>query len=111
MEGLAEKFDAFESSGVDILAVSPDQSESIKAFLDAGEAGKWPFEFLSDPEMEMLRDFRYWDGFEGEPMHGTLLLNPEGKILWTFSGHEPFEEWGPLLSEVGRLGLLKALQR
>ena len=111
LEGLAEKSDAFESSGVEILAVSPDRPESVKAFLDAGAAGKWPFEFLSDPEMEMLRDFRYWDGFAGKPMHGTLLLNPEGKILWTFSGHEPFEGWNPLLSEVGRLGFLKALQR
>jgi peroxiredoxin len=108
LEGLAENAEAFGNAGVEILTVSPDQPETVKAFVEAAEADRWPFEFLSDAEMKMLRHFRYWDGFEGEPMHGTLLLGADGKILWTFSGHEPFKEWDLLLSEVRRPGFMKA---
>ncbi|MDA7525617.1 peroxiredoxin family protein [Verrucomicrobiales bacterium] len=106
LEELAKKAEAFEKVDVEILAVSPDRPDAVKAFLDAAEETRWPFEFLSDSEMEVLRHFRYWDGFEGEAMHGTLLLGADGKILWTFSGHEPFKEWDLLLSEVRRPGFL-----
>ena len=106
---LGEFGDSLKETGLQVIAISPDTPEVLRTFTKAAEPGKWPFTFLVDPESKLTKAFRMWDGFEKEPMHGTILLDATGKILWTFSGHEPFIEWDLLLSELRRPRVLKAL--
>ena len=36
-------------------------------------------------------------------MHGTFLIGPDSRILWSDTGHEPFNHAGRLLAEATRL--------
>ena len=108
---LADKMPAFDEAGVAVLAVSPDKSADLKAFVQSSEPGKWPFPLLADPSGRAMKACGIWDDFADEPMHGTVLMDADGKILWSFSGHEPFKAWDLLLSELRRPGVLKADRR
>nr|MCS5538856.1 peroxiredoxin family protein [Roseibacillus sp.] len=63
----------------------------------------FPFPVLADPGLEAFRNYHVFDDFEEGPMHGTFLIGPKGRILWSDIGHEPFNHPGRLLEEARRL--------
>ncbi|MFT4639123.1 MAG: peroxiredoxin [Verrucomicrobiales bacterium] len=104
LQKLAHQHPAFEELGVQVVGISPDSEEKLRVFEIGWEPVKLPFPLLSDPGQTVFRQFRIHDDLEGEAMHGTVLLDGNGKILWTFSGHEPFNSTDLLLSELRRVG-------
>ena len=69
----------FENSGIEIVAVGPEQlSELAKAhnLCSSGEEG-FPFKLYSDLESGSFKDYRSYDDFEGMPLHGVFLIERE----------------------------------
>jgi alkyl hydroperoxide reductase subunit AhpC len=63
---------------------------------------------LGDPGLDVFKDYLAQDDFERMPLHGTFLIDGEGKIRWQDIGPEPFMETKFLLKEALRLlNLLK----
>jgi len=44
-----------------------------------------------------------WDALEDEALHGTFLVDGQGRILWRDISERPFEESEWLLAECRRL--------
>ena len=79
----------------EVLGNDPELPEDFRDFM--------PFPVLSDPELEAFRTYRIFDEFENGPMHATVFVSPEGKILWRNVSHSTFQEPAALLSEARRL--------
>jgi alkyl hydroperoxide reductase subunit AhpC len=57
---------------------------------------------VADPEREVFRSYRAFDGFENEPLHGVFLVDSAGLIRWQDISHEPFKDVRFLLAESKR---------
>ncbi|MCU0712192.1 MAG: peroxiredoxin family protein [Pirellula sp.] len=99
---LSPRSQEFKSLGIDLVAISTENvaqlSQGIASF------GK-PIDMLllSNVEQDTFRGFRAYDDFEGQPLHGTFLVDSDGKVLWQDIGHEPFMDIDFLLEESERL--------
>lgn len=111
-----QQFDAFQpflpsfaDSGIEVVAVSIDSADKLKQMLgseveiDPAFRDRFPFPVVSDPEIEVFRKYGVFDEFESGPMHATVLIGPEGSILWRNISHTPFEKPELLLEEANRL--------
>ena len=95
----------FENSGIEIVAVGPEQlSELAKAhnLCSSGEE-RFPFKLYSDLESGSFKDYRSYDDFEGMPLHGVFLIDKSSKLRWMDVGPEPFQDIKFLLRESKRL--------
>ena len=95
----------FEKSGIEIVAVGPEQlNELAKAhnMCSSGEE-RFPFKLYSDLESASFRDYRSYDDFEGMPLHGVFLIDNSSKLRWMDVGSEPFQDIKFLLRESKRL--------
>ncbi|MCA9127033.1 MAG: redoxin domain-containing protein [Planctomycetales bacterium] len=92
----------FKSQGINILAISTEDLESLNSGLSSyGEPLNIPLH--SDAELSAFHAYRCFDDFESQPLHGTFLIDPEGKVLWQDISYEPFTDVDFALSESRRL--------
>lgn len=94
----------FASVGVEVMAVSLDPpGELAWTGQRAGVEGKTPFTVVSDATMEGFRAFGAYDDFEEMALHGTFLVDGEGRVRWQDIGAEPFMDGAFLVREARRL--------
>ena len=66
-----------------------------------------PIRLLSNSELDVFKMYRAFDDFENQPLHGTFLIDGEGRIRWQDIGHEPFMDHEFVLKESKRLLKIK----
>ncbi len=99
----------YRKAGIEMIAISSDDAGTLALRLGkteekTAEAGRrFPFAILADPELKTFRDYNVFDHFEDGPMHGTFLIGPQGRILWSDINHQPFNHPAKLLQEARRL--------
>ncbi len=100
----APAYEEFRKAGIDIVTIGNDAVDELRAsFGDDPEDTGYPFPVLSDVEMEHFRRYRAYDDFEDMPLHGTFLVDGDGRVRWQDVSYEPFMEWEFLLEESQRL--------
>lgn len=98
----------FAAAGIDVIAVGTDDAAKAAASLaDLSEAERFTFPLLADPEHAAFRAWRCFDDFEDVPLHGTFLVDGEGRVRWQDLGAEPFTQFDWLLTESRRLLALR----
>jgi peroxiredoxin len=95
----------FKSAGISLAAIGPEPLvELAKAHdLCAGEEKHFPFPLYSDFATTAFKNYRSYDDFEDLPLHGTFLIDTEGRLRWMDVGSEPFQKADFLLKEAKRL--------
>lgn len=95
----------FEEAGFRILAVSTDSVADLHRAEEgyAEEGQPFPFELVADPGLEVFRRYHAFDDFENQPIHGTFVVDPAGRILWLDLGADPFADTRFVLDEARRL--------
>ena len=99
----------YRKAGIEMIAISSDDVGTLAQRLGkteekTAEAGRrFPFAILADPELKTFRNYKVFDHFEDGPMHGTFLIGPRGRILWSDINHQPFNHPAKLLQEARRL--------
>jgi len=84
------------------MAISTDDLEGLK--ISMKEYGdEVPMELIADPELKVFKEFRAFDDFEQQPLHGTFLIDGRGYIRWQDISYEPFMDHEFLLEESKRL--------
>ena len=100
----------YDEAGIDLVAISTNPVAELKETLagDGETTSPFPFPLLSDASLVAFKDYRAYDDFEKQPLHGTFLIDRSGHIRWQEIGYEPFmnPEW--LLEECRRLLSLEA---
>jgi peroxiredoxin len=95
----------YDEAGIDLVAISTNPVAELKETL-AGEGettSPFPFPLLSDASLDAFKDYRAYDDFEKQPLHGTFLIDRSGHIRWQEIGYEPFMQPEWLLEECRRL--------
>lgn len=99
----APAFDAFQKAGIAVVAISTDAVEGLRRTLQRGSQTAFPFPLLANPDLSAFKAWRAYDDFEALPLHGTFLVDAEGRIRWQDIGAEPFMDPEFLLAEARRL--------
>ncbi len=104
LNAFAPQYQAFRNAGIEMIAISTDTVndllESQHAFTGGGH---FPFAILADPAHSSFQAYRAYDDFEKKPLHGTFLIDPQGRVLWQDIAAEPFAKPDFLLKESVRL--------
>lgn len=58
---------------------------------------------LADDRLEAFKAYRCHDDFESLPLHGTFIIDGEGRIRWHDTGADPFMDAQFVLQEAQRL--------
>lgn len=109
LHALRGKHAAFAAAGIDVIAIGDDPlDKAAQALADLPEEKRFPFPLLADPARTTFRAFHCFDDFEDLPLHGTFLIDGDGKVRWQDLGAEPFLQLDWLLTESQRLLALPA---
>ena len=102
LHAFGPKVSEFQAAGIDVVAISSDDAEGLKNSLEAFD-GAIPIPLLADPQLHVFRQFRVFDDFENQPLHGTFLIDSDGRIRWQDISYEPFMDPEFVLTEGRRL--------
>lgn len=105
LNAIAARFGDFKTAGLPVLAISTDQvSELQKSQANyAAEGSTFPFPLVADGEKKIFQAYGTHDDFEAKALHGTFLIDPKGRILWSDIAADPFMDLDFLLKESERL--------
>ncbi len=104
-----EQLNAFEpmveeyrKAGISLVAISTDSVEGLRAtFAKSKLPERIPL--VSDHELKVFKAYRAFDDFEKQPLHGTFLIDGNGRVRWQDVSYEPFRDVKFLLAESKRL--------
>ena len=100
----APETDRFREAGIDLIAISTDHIAGLRETVQQNKTGApFPFPLVSDASLKVFRQYRAYDDFEQQPLHGTFLIDRQGLVRWQDISHEPFTEVDFLLKESKRL--------
>ncbi len=98
----------FRERGATVWAVSADKPEVSRERMR--RFGGFEMPLLSDPDHRVALSYGVFKPFpdgdpnEGEPLHGTFLVDRAGSIRWAYVGDRPFADIDALLAELDHVG-------
>ena len=98
----APHYQKFQDAGIDIVGISTETTEDLMTGIKAFEK-KLEFPLYSDGDQQVFKAFRCWDDFEDQALHGTFLIDANGRVRWQDISYEPFMDAEFLLEESKRL--------
>ncbi len=104
LHALQKHHAALAAAGLDVVAIGDDPTDKLTtaiAALPADQALTFPL--LADPEHTAFRAWRCYDEFESLPLHGTFLVDTDGRVRWQDLGAAPFVQFDWLEREARRL--------
>jgi peroxiredoxin len=104
LNAFAPMNEEFTKAGLPLMAVSTDDPTNLAFTQEAANRKEtFPFPLYSDEHLNHFKAFRAFDDFENEPIHGTFLIDAQGRIRWQHISYEPFMRPDLLLDEAKRL--------
>ena len=103
LQAFAPKLDDFLDQGIEVIAISTDKRNGLKKSIDSYGEQPLPIRLLANPELTVFKKYRAFDEFEDQALHGTFLIDNQGRIRWQDISYEPFMDPEFLLSESQRL--------
>ena len=104
LNAFAAQRTAFAKAGIELLAVSTESREAIRAMIGTPSAAQeYDFPILADPNLVSFKAWGAYDDFERMALHGSFLVDAQGKVRWRDTGFEPFMKADFLLAESQRL--------
>jgi peroxiredoxin len=97
----------FRNRGARVLAISADTPESSRQRLN--RFGDFRVPLLSDTDHATALAYGAWKPVpgagkdDGEPLHGTFIIDRDGLVRWAYLGDRPFTDIEALLYECSRL--------
>ncbi|MEM9826553.1 MAG: peroxiredoxin family protein [Planctomycetota bacterium] len=96
-----DQVDRFKSAGIDVIAISTEDVETLRSGLDDYEK-KLEIPLLSRGDDDIFEAFGCWDEFSGEALHGTFFVTADGKMRFWDIGAEPMMDVDFVLAEAKR---------
>lgn len=104
LHALRKHHQQLATAGIDVVAIGDDPTDELAAAIAALPAdAALPFPVLADPEHTAFRAWRCYDEFESLPLHGTFLVDTQGRVRWQDLGAAPFVQFDWLQHEAKRL--------
>jgi peroxiredoxin len=102
LQAISPMLEQFHAAGLDVFAVSSENSTSLReGLVNYGKSMDIPL--FANPDLDVFKEFRCFDDFENQPLHGTFVVDAKGRVRWQDLGAEPFMDIEFLLRESKRL--------
>jgi peroxiredoxin len=109
LQALRKQHQAFADAGIDVVAIGDQDVATVRSSLAAlPDDQRLPFALLADPQLAAFKAWRCFDDFERMPLHGTFLIDADGRVRWQDVSAVPFAQFDWLLHEARRLLALSA---
>ena len=103
LNSFAQKAQEFASAGIYLVAISTDSPDELKTALATyEEKGGFPIPLLSDAKLDIFKAYRCVD-FDNQPLHGTFLIDAQGRVRSRRISDEPFNDSALVLKEAKQL--------
>ncbi len=89
LQAFAKAKAEFDAAGLLLLAISSDDQEGLKQSIQNYKEGM-PITLLSDADFLAFQAYRAYDDFENQPLHGTFVIDGQGRVRWQDISFEPF---------------------
>lgn len=101
LSAIREHAELLESANLDVCVIAGQDSASLAKWLES--QAKFPAKFGADPEEKWFRAIGAYDDFNDMPLHATVYVDPDGRVLWRDIGYEPFMDIPFFVAETQRL--------
>ena len=102
----SKEIDALNKLNTEIVALSTDDLEASRALKENTEGVKFPMPMLANPKLDVFKAYRAFDDFEGQPVHGTFLIDAQGNVRFQRISAEPFLDVEFIKTEAARVNRL-----
>lgn len=92
----------YNAAGIDVAGITTETLAQLQSGLRKYD-DEMKITLIANPEVDIFKAFRCYDDFEGTPLHGTFLIDTNGRIRWQDIGYKPFMDPKFLLEESTRL--------
>ncbi len=103
LQALAPKAKEFEEAGISVIAISSDELAKLQQSQADYDGEEIPFPLVANHSLDVFKTYRAFDDFEGQTLHGTYLIDANGRIRWQDISYDPFMDIDFLLKESKRL--------
>ena len=103
LQALAPRVKDFQEAGISLIAVSSDNLDGLEKSQENYDGERIPFPLVANPSHDVFKSFRAYDDFEDLPLHGTYLIDGDGRVRWQDVSYDPFMDVDFLLEESKRL--------
>jgi peroxiredoxin len=103
LQEFGKAFADLKAPGTEVVAVGTDDAEATRALKANADGVKFPMPLLADPGLSAFKAYRAFDDFEGRPLHGTFLIDAEGKVRFQRISYDPFLDVDFIKSEAARV--------
>ena len=104
LKSFARLRERFAASGVNLVAVSSTDARGLPKSQGISLAEQpFPFLLLADAKREVFKRYGCIDASDS-PLHGTFVLDRQGRVRWSNIGMEPYLDVERVLAEIARLG-------
>ena len=108
LNSFAQKAREFADAGIELVAISTDTPDDLKTSqAPYEEKGGFPFPLLSDAKLDVFKAYRCID-FDNQPLHGTFLIDAQGRVRWRDISDKPFNDPAFVLGQVKQLSSVAA---
>lgn len=101
-----KQIDALAALDAELVAISTDDFEASCALKANPEGVSFPMPLLADPQLSRFRAYRCFDDFEDMPLHGTFLIDRNGKVRFQRISADPFLDIDFVKAELARINRL-----
>lgn len=101
LNALRKHADRLAAANLDVRVIAGQSAKSLAVWLKTQKA--FPATFGADPDEKWFKVIGAYDDFNDMPLHATIYLDPEGRMLWQDSGFEPFMDIEFFIDETKRL--------
>lgn len=108
LTAFADRHADFEQHGIQLVGIGTDDPEGLRTAIKNYEPKAFPFALYSDAGHASFKEWRCFDDFETQPLHGAFLIDAQNRLRWWDIGYEPFKDVDFLLKESVRLLKLPA---
>jgi peroxiredoxin len=111
LNNFATRVKEFAGLGIELVAIGIDTPEDLKnAQASYQSEGGFAFPLLSDAKLDVFKAYGCITP-DNEPLHGTFLIDTQGRVRWRDISNTPFSDPDALLAEAKQLLRLVAAAR
>ena len=104
LQVFGKEFDALKKLNVETVAIGTDDLEASKVLKNNKDGVKFPMPILADPKQEVFKLYQAFDDFEGQPLHGAVLIDGQGNVRFQRISADPFLDVEFIKGEAARVG-------
>ena len=106
LQTFGKEYEALKKLNVETVAIGSDDLDASKALKNNNDGIKFPMAVLPDPKLELFKLYRSFDDFEGQPLHGTFLIDTLGNVRFQRISADPFLDVEFIKGEATRVNRL-----